>query len=833
MHRRLFQFVCTAALIGSLPAFALAAEGATAGDAKPVATAPAASAAPLPGHSAHGAAFDDGPRQAAHLIPGCGNVSIQVTTKSPEAQQFFNQGLGQLHGFWYFEAERSFRQAAQLDPDCAMAYWGMALANINNAKRARQFIEQATKRRAKASPREQAWIDAWATYYREPPAAKADKPKEASPAVAKPVPATTGDKPATPAKPAAPAASAVAAKANPPAKPDATKAQETERRRKLVRALEDITFDYPDEVEAKAQLAVLIWQNREHNLPISSHRAVDALLGEVFATVPNHPAHHYRIHLWDDEKPLRAVKSAAQCGQAAPAIAHMWHMPGHTYSKLHRYRDAAWQQEAATRTDHAYMIANRVMPDEIHNYAHNQEWLIRTLGLLGRAHQGVALAKNMTELPRHPRYNTASKGKGSASFGRTRLIETLSTFELWDELIALADTPYLEKRDERADELPRVRALGTAYYLTGKREQGDTQLRTLETWLAEEKKPKSTDKKDDKTAAAKQPDEKKPADAKNAVADKKTDDGKNASKLVTDLERAIDELRGHRATSEEQWDEALKHLERAKVSREVLSRANLAAGKRDEAEKLARQAATADKDQAYPRANLVDVLNRLEKHDEAAKELAELRRVGGKMDLDLPVIARIASVIAREKLSGDWRTKPTDATDVGVRPQLDSLGPVTWTPPAAPKLGEFTTAEGKKLRWDDYRGKPVVLVFYLGKSCLHCVEQLKKFAPAAGKFRDAGIELLGVSTDGPEALETSWTSFASDGEFPFPLVSDAGMERFKAYGAYDDFERVPLHATVVVDGRGRIVWQDIGAEPFTDVDFVLKEARRQLSFPRP
>ena len=74
------------------------------------------------GHSYHGEAFDDGPRQAAYLMPGMGNVDFRVTTKSPEAQKFFNQGLAQLHGFWYFEAERSFRQAAALDPDCAMAY---------------------------------------------------------------------------------------------------------------------------------------------------------------------------------------------------------------------------------------------------------------------------------------------------------------------------------------------------------------------------------------------------------------------------------------------------------------------------------------------------------------------------------------------------------------------------------------------------------------------------------------------------------------------------------------------------------------------------------------
>src|SRR5262245_16303059 len=81
-----------------------------------------------PGNSARGAAFDAGPRQAAVRLDGTGKVSFPVTTRSAEAQAFFDQGVGQLYGYWFFEAERSFRQAAALDPDCAMAYWGMAVA---------------------------------------------------------------------------------------------------------------------------------------------------------------------------------------------------------------------------------------------------------------------------------------------------------------------------------------------------------------------------------------------------------------------------------------------------------------------------------------------------------------------------------------------------------------------------------------------------------------------------------------------------------------------------------------------------------------------------------
>src|ERR1700750_1217667 len=69
---------------------------------------------PLPGHSSHGETFDEGPRHAAYLMGTTGNVNFPITTTVPDAQKFFNQGIGQLHGFWFLEAERSFRQAAAL-----------------------------------------------------------------------------------------------------------------------------------------------------------------------------------------------------------------------------------------------------------------------------------------------------------------------------------------------------------------------------------------------------------------------------------------------------------------------------------------------------------------------------------------------------------------------------------------------------------------------------------------------------------------------------------------------------------------------------------------------
>ena len=122
---------------------------------------------PLAGHSMHGDAFNEGPRQKAFLMGETGRIHFPITTKSAQAQKFFEQGVGQLHGFWYFEAERSFRQVAALDPESATAYWGMAMANVNNVKRALGFIEKAVALKAKVSERERQGIEALAEYRKE------------------------------------------------------------------------------------------------------------------------------------------------------------------------------------------------------------------------------------------------------------------------------------------------------------------------------------------------------------------------------------------------------------------------------------------------------------------------------------------------------------------------------------------------------------------------------------------------------------------------------------------------------------------------------------------
>jgi peroxiredoxin len=217
-----------------------------------------------------------------------------------------------------------------------------------------------------------------------------------------------------------------------------------------------------------------------------------------------------------------------------------------------------------------------------------------------------------------------------------------------------------------------------------------------------------------------------------------------------------------------------------------------------------------------------------EKKDEARETFETLRKLSGSIQLDAPVFDRLEPIARDFGFCEDWRVVNASASDVGERPNLDDLGPFCWSPSPAPSWN-LIDAAGKPHALADYRGRPVVAIFFLGSGCLHCAEQLQKFAPMAEKFRAAGIELVAISTDDQAGLQTSIDNYHS--EFPFPLLSDAELTAFRAYRAYDDFERKTLHGTFLIDASGQLRWQDIAAEPFMDPQFVLTEAQRLLAIP--
>jgi peroxiredoxin len=911
-----------------------------------------------PGHSTHGETFDDGPRQAARLMPGVAGPAFNASTKNVEAQKFIDQGIGQLHGFWYWEAERSFRQAAHLDPNCAIAYWGMAAANTNNDTRATGFIRMAVKHKATASPREQQYIDILSTYYEaldkeknkksddkkaddkkseskeeqksddKKTEAKDDEKKDDDKQDDKDKAAETcvtaqreaeqketeqkaenkvtekqeaekkeaarqeeAQKDSVIKEEAKKEAEKKKAAAATPEKKDATadeadlrkrqeelKKQEAELKRKADAAAkkeadakkkaeetakkeakkaryverqkgwEKLATEFPDDTHARAFLALQLWQDRD-TVPIQSHQAIDALLEQVFKLAPNHPAQHYRIHLWDDKRPLNAVTAAAACGQTAPGIAHLWHMPGHTYSKLKRFQDAAYHQEASARVDHAYMLTDRIMPYQIHNFAHNNEWTIRSLHTIGHAHDGLTLALNMLEIPRHPKSNKPFEKNSISGYGRERFYEIAVKYELWPEVLRVADTAYFNEADlPEVDEIRRRRYLAVAAAALGEQKIAAQQIAWFEKLEKELKAGTET-----KPATPQKPVEQK-AEAVSAAADKakacalltnaaaqaavEAAPAKTRTKRETeDLQRRVTEslnhIRGMQAQTAGEYAKSLELLKKVgNLPKEQLVRAHSLADDHKEAVKLAREAVKAGEQAVLPRAALVAALWHAGEREAAGEELRTLRKLAATADADLPAFARLGEVMNDQECPPEWRTKLETPKDIGVRPALETLGPLRWTPATAPNWS-LADHEGKQRSLAmDYAGQPVVVIFYLGHGCLHCVEQLQSFAPMTKEFEAAGIKVVGISTDTPEKLRESVKLFTqAEGAFPIPLLTDSEKTAFKQFRCHDDFENRAMHGTFLIDARGRIRWQDIGPEPFNDPKFLLKESQRLLALP--
>ena len=125
----------------------------------------------------------------------------------------------------------------------------------------------------------------------------------------------------------------------------------------------------------------------------------------------------------------------------------------------------------------------------------------------------------------------------------------------------------------------------------------------------------------------------------------------------------------------------------------------------------------------------------------------------------------------------------------------------------------------------------MLLVFYLGSGCSHCIEQLNVLGPLAKEYTAAGIEIVAVSTDNAAELNKTFVQSKDAQGFPFPIVADPRLAMFKAYRTYDDFESQPLHGTFLIDGAGFVRWQDISFKPFTNLRWLLGECKRLLTLP--
>ena len=344
------------------------------------------------------------PTLPAVLMEGIGKSNFPITTSSADAQKFFNQGVAQMHSFWFQEAERSFMQAAALDPNAAMAYWGIAVSTAGDYRpafqllsnrsnlgeppppggtplyRANQAIAKAMGLRAKVSARERLYIEAVAARR----AANARDPD--------------GD---------------------------------------YIRALRKVVTSYPNDLEAKAILALALEQGYAPDTKEPREGTLESLglLKEILAKDPDQvAANHYIIHAYEGSKePAAAWKSCQRYPELVPKIPHALHMPGHIYVQSGRMGDALRAFTATAAKEREYM-ARDVLYDDGH-FVHNQLFLIHVLGIQGRYREAIARAKEILQIKENPAERAVIDIPSSYRLGWWALMKTLVRFEKWDAIL--------------------------------------------------------------------------------------------------------------------------------------------------------------------------------------------------------------------------------------------------------------------------------------------------------------------------------------------------------------------------------------------------------------
>ena len=696
-----------------------------------------------PGHSAHGSAFDSGMRTKPWIIEGIGDTPFSVTSKNPEVQRWFNQGEALLHSFWFEEAERSFRWCLKLDPDCTMAYWGLARTgltwfvrgNIDGAdyKRYRDFLKEAVRRKDKVSERERLYIEAWADAY---------EPREGA------------------------------------------------RFKVLSQRLQEIALRFPEDVEAKALLSL-------YNIGQGSAYANDLIVREVLAKNPMHPgAHHARIHNWDNVDAVQALESCRQYGLAAPGVGHALHMPGHAFSKMGMWREAARAMDAATRTELRYMNDRLALPYETWNYSHNRNYLCYLQEQLGMAEASIRGGQDLMAAPTDPEQKDEDAA-GFAGQGIIALSRAYIKFERWDDIlrpgtIAWPKDDYSQLARAYTEVLAHAgkgdaRAARERFgeYRSAIRKMGEKE-KEIESWYALPLKV---------------------AEAQVLLAEGNVLDGQRLLMEAATAEQ--DQRADHRYASDPPdmpWPVMRlvgdHHLRRgdARLAIEAYER-----GLRNEP------------NDGFTLAGLARAWNAVGDKEKAREFAGRLEYVWSTADPGLRWLAEVralnlnATPVAR-----------TPGTEAPYSPAaLASYGPSNWTPFAAPKL-DCLDVNGKPVRLENYRGKNVLLVFYLDEGCVHCVEQLVKINERASDLLKENTVVLAVSSTPPAKNKESLKL----GKLGIQLLSDRKHENARRFASYDDFEDLELHSTILIDGQSRVRWKRTGGEPFSNVDFLLREIRR-------
>jgi tetratricopeptide (TPR) repeat protein len=382
-------------------------------------------------HAAGGAAPD-----APVLFENLGTYVGNVTTSSGRAQAYFDQGLRLTYGFNHWEAQRSFKEAVRLDPNCAMCYWGVALtygSNYNSptdAERERgayEAVQAAVALADRVTPRERAMIQALAQRHSS--------------------------------------------------KPDADRAALD---RAYADAMRAVARQFPDDPDAGTLFADALMNLRPWNLwtedgqPQPGTEEIVQTLERVLAASPNHPgANHLYIHAVEaSSTPERAIPAADRLGRLMPGAGHIVHMPSHIYFRVGRYAEATDVNVRAVAVDRAYFVRSQPSPGyRMMYFPHNLDFVWHSAGMEGRSAETVRAAREFAgEVPvamvrKMPDLETAPAAPYFA----------LARFGRWEEILAQpmppADLPYVTGAWRYSR--------GLAYGATGRLDVADSELTEL------------------------------------------------------------------------------------------------------------------------------------------------------------------------------------------------------------------------------------------------------------------------------------------------------------------------------------------------------------------
>lgn len=298
----------------------------------------------------------------APVLEGMGRYHFPVSTPETDAQAFVDQGMVLAWGFNHAEAERSFLEAARLDPSCAMCWWGAALVlgpNINSGMdaeavpRAWQAIERARALARHVEPRDQALIETLARRYG---------------------PAPVEDRSTL----------------------DVAWAD----------GLRELTVRFPEDLDiavlhAEARMTLHPWDYWQGDgAPQPWTDEIVDTLEAVLARAPDHPgANHLLIHALEaSSQPERAVEAADRLGVLAPGAGHLVHMPSHIYIRVGRYDDAVAANQRAIEADDAYVTqchAQGLYP--LAYMPHNRHFLWFAATMTGQRVVAIEAAEAMAE----------------------------------------------------------------------------------------------------------------------------------------------------------------------------------------------------------------------------------------------------------------------------------------------------------------------------------------------------------------------------------------------------------------------------------------------------